>query len=87
VSIETDRLITPVSNVEDRTVDKALRPHYLTDYIGQPRVREQLEIFIPAAKSRGEALDHMLIFGPPGLGVDFWSAGTGKNYVGVNHCK
>ncbi len=66
--IETDRLINPVSNTEDGAVDKAIRPRRLADYVGQPRTREQMEIFIPAAKSRGEALDHLLIFGPPGLG-------------------
>jgi holliday junction DNA helicase RuvB len=68
VTIETDRLISPVGNSEDRAIDKAIRPRRLDDYAGQPRVREQMEIFIPAAKSRGEALDHLLIFGPPGLG-------------------
>jgi len=66
--IQTDRLINPVSNTEDGAVDKAIRPRRLADYVGQPRTREQMEIFIPAAKSRGEALDHLLIFGPPGLG-------------------
>ncbi|MGB1310975.1 MAG: Holliday junction branch migration DNA helicase RuvB [Leucothrix sp.] len=49
------------------TEDK-IRPQYLSDYVGQPAVREQMEIFIPAAKARGDALDHVLIFGPPGLG-------------------
>jgi Holliday junction DNA helicase RuvB len=68
VTIETDRLISPVGTSEDRVIDKAIRPRCLNDYIGQPRVREQMEIFIPAAKSRKEALDHLLIFGPPGLG-------------------
>jgi Holliday junction DNA helicase RuvB len=68
VTIETDRLINPVGTAEDRAVEKAIRPQRLVDYIGQPRVREQMEIFIPAAKARGQALDHLLIFGPPGLG-------------------
>jgi len=68
VTIETDRLISPIDNSEDRAIDKAIRPRHLEDYAGQPRVCEQMEIFIPAAKSRGEALDHLLIFGPPGLG-------------------
>jgi Holliday junction DNA helicase RuvB len=68
VSIETDRLISPLGSSEDRAIDKAIRPRRLADYAGQPRTREQMEIFIPAAKSRGEALDHVLIFGPPGLG-------------------
>ena len=49
-------------------IDRAIRPQYLKDYQGQPAVTEQLEIFIPAAKARGEALDHILFFGPPGLG-------------------
>ncbi|MCK5718325.1 MAG: Holliday junction branch migration DNA helicase RuvB [Thiomargarita sp.] len=66
--IETDRLINPVSNGEDQVIDHAIRPRYLADYVGQPRTREQMEIFIPAAKLRNEALDHLLIFGPPGLG-------------------
>jgi Holliday junction DNA helicase RuvB len=68
VTIETDRLISPLGHTEDRAIDKAIRPRRLADYAGQPRTREQMEIFIPAAKSREEALDHVLIFGPPGLG-------------------
>jgi Holliday junction DNA helicase RuvB len=69
VTIETDRLISPQQgNLEERLIDKALRPQRLNEYVGQPKVREQLEIFIPAARARGEALDHVLIFGPPGLG-------------------
>lgn len=68
MTIETDRLISPLGNAEDRAIDKAIRPQRLAEYVGQPHVREQMEIFIPAAKSRGEALDHLLIFGPPGLG-------------------
>ncbi|WPL19746.1 Holliday junction ATP-dependent DNA helicase RuvB [Thiorhodovibrio winogradskyi] len=65
---DTDRLITPAASSEDRALDRAMRPRSLADYIGQPRVREQMEIFIGAARARDEALDHTLIFGPPGLG-------------------
>lgn len=68
MTIETDRLINPVGTADDWIAEKAIRPQRLADYIGQPRVREQMEIFIPAAKARGQALDHLLIFGPPGLG-------------------
>lgn len=63
----TDRLITPEA-LETDPIDRALRPRLLTDYIGQAAVREQMGIFIQAAKARGDALDHVLIFGPPGLG-------------------
>ncbi|MFT4928155.1 MAG: Holliday junction DNA helicase RuvB [Phenylobacterium sp.] len=66
--IEADRLIQPTATPEDESVDRALRPKLLTDYEGQDHVREQMEIFIEAAKMRGEPLDHLLIFGPPGLG-------------------
>lgn len=66
--IETDRLIAPTAKDREDQVDRAVRPKTLADYIGQPAVREQMEIFISAAKKRGEALDHTLVFGPPGLG-------------------
>lgn len=66
--IESDRLIGSDSNKEDDAVDRAIRPSMLVDYVGQPVVREQMEIFIQAAKQREEALDHVLLFGPPGLG-------------------
>ncbi len=62
-----ERLIAPEAQVGE-TLDRALRPRLLADYVGQPVVREQMSIFIRAAKSRGDALDHTLIFGPPGLG-------------------
>ncbi len=68
MSIETDRLVTANSNTEEQIIDRAIRPKRLQDYVGQPHVREQMEVFIPAARARGEALDHVLIFGPPGLG-------------------
>jgi Holliday junction DNA helicase RuvB len=64
----TDRLITAESVIDDEAIERALRPKRLVDYVGQPAVVEQMEIFIPAARQRGEALDHVLIFGPPGLG-------------------
>ena len=63
-----DRLITAAAEHGEEAIDRAIRPRTLADYIGQPAVREQLEIFIPAARARKEALDHLLIFGPPGLG-------------------
>ena len=62
-----DRLIAPTARPEDQ-FDRAIRPTSMADYIGQPQVREQMEIFIHAARKRQEALDHTLIFGPPGLG-------------------
>lgn len=65
---EEPRLINGEATGEDEAVERAIRPKRLQDYVGQPAVREQMEIFIPAARGRGEALDHVLIFGPPGLG-------------------
>ncbi|AGH81820.1 Holliday junction DNA helicase RuvB [Psychromonas sp. CNPT3] len=66
--IEEDRLISAVEKNDDSFVDRAIRPKLLSDYEGQPQVNTQMEIFIEAARQRGEALDHLLIFGPPGLG-------------------
>lgn len=66
--IEADRLIQPVANREDEAIDRAIRPKMLSDYTGQQHVCEQMEIFIQAARNRNDALDHLLIFGPPGLG-------------------
>ncbi|HYW04482.1 MAG TPA: Holliday junction branch migration DNA helicase RuvB [Gammaproteobacteria bacterium] len=66
--IERDRLISATERGEDETVDRAIRPRRLDEYVGQAPVREQLDIFIRAARQRGESLDHVLIFGPPGLG-------------------
>ncbi|MGH8370102.1 MAG: Holliday junction branch migration DNA helicase RuvB [Gammaproteobacteria bacterium] len=63
-----DRIVTATGSAEDEVLDRAIRPRTLADYIGQPAVREQMEIFIGAARKRSEALDHVLIFGPPGLG-------------------
>ncbi len=67
--IDADRLITATgSRDREEQIDRAIRPLSLADYIGQPTVREQMELFIQAARGRNEALDHTLIFGPPGLG-------------------
>ncbi|CDH43396.1 Holliday junction branch migration DNA helicase RuvB [Candidatus Contendibacter odensensis] len=64
----SDRLIAPAASSEDTSLDRAVRPRRLEEYIGQQAMREQLEIFIHAARARSEALDHVLLFGPPGLG-------------------
>ncbi len=68
--IEADRLIAAAHSPREReeVQDRAIRPVSLADYIGQPTVREQMELFIQAARGRSESLDHTLIFGPPGLG-------------------
>src|SRR5687767_15247179 len=69
MAVETDRLTagTPASAQEEQ-IERALRPATLAEYVGQEKIRTQLEIFIQAARARGEALDHVLLFGPPGLG-------------------
>src|SRR6202162_1182002 len=67
--IETDRLISAAAATpQEEAIERALRPKALEEYIGQEKIRGQLEIFIQAARNRGEALDHVLLFGPPGLG-------------------
>src|SRR6204780_4440057 len=68
MGIEPDRIIGAAAVPEDENVDRAVRPKSLRDYVGQPKVIELLDISIQAARMRGEALDHVLIFGPPGLG-------------------
>lgn len=66
--ITSDRIITTDNLREDEAIDRAIRPKRLGDYIGQERVREQMDLFISAARRRNDALDHVLLFGPPGLG-------------------
>jgi Holliday junction DNA helicase RuvB len=63
-----ERVMAEAATAEDEVLDRAIRPRKLAEYVGQPKAKTQLEIFITAARQRGEALDHVLIFGPPGLG-------------------
>ena len=65
MGIEQDRIIAGPAKREDEVVDRAVRPKTLADYVGQGTVKTQMDIFIQAARNRGEALDHVLIFGPP----------------------
>ena len=80
---DEDRIITSTMKNEDIDVENSLRPKSLDDYLGQEKAKEQLKIFIEAAKSRNEPLDHVLLYGPPGLGKTTL-AGIIASEMGVN---
>ena len=77
------KIINTQLNKEDAQTEKTLRPMYLSEYVGQERIKDNLKVYIDAAKLRGESLDHVLFYGPPGLGKTTLSTII-ANEMGVN---
>ena len=84
---DEDRIITSSKQHDDVDIENNLRPKFLDDYLGQEKAKEQLSIFIEAAKSRNEPLDHVLLYGPPGLGKTTLAGCKFKNYIWTSHRK
>ena len=76
-----DRVISPAMNADEITLERSLRPRVLDEYIGQERVVENLRVFLEAAKGRSEPLDHILLYGPPGLGKTTLANEIGRAHV------
>lgn len=72
-----------VESPKEENIDRALRPLKLADYVGQSAIKEQLSIFITAAKQRHEPLDHLLLFGPPGLGKPLWRTSSPTKWASI----
>ncbi len=75
---EEERIICPGFSNEDTEIENSLRPKRLEEYVGQDKIKENLKIYIEAAKQRGEPLDHTLLYGPPGLRKDYFICNYSK---------
>ena len=70
--MEEDRIVSSGQSEEEVVLDQSLRPNYLGDFVGQEKIKRNIRIYIEAARARNEALDHVLLYGPPGLGKTTW---------------
>jgi Holliday junction DNA helicase RuvB len=83
--MQDPRIVSARPVEEDVGYDQSLRPRTLAEYVGQPQVVKNLRVAIEAAKSRGEALDHVLLFGPPGVGKTSLARGSHQGHRGSHH--